>query len=107
MIPCLPAMAALADHPNLAGVFVGGCVARGVGSSFRAQGHAHTGHRDPHCGWVCIRSSRRLVTASGNLGQLVLHELAHIDTGQGHTDKWRARCQELGYRLQANERKRT
>jgi len=93
------------DHPELAGVFVGGCVERGIGSRFRHQAHAHTGGLD-FPGWVCVLSRRRLFTASGGPSQLMLHELAHVLTGHGHDDVWRAKCREVGYRIQAHERKR-
>lgn len=95
--------APFAAHPELAGVFVGGCVVRGVGSSFRAQAHAHLD--GAHRGWICVRSWRRLYTASGAPGQLMLHELAHLVSGRGHDDAWRAAARSLGYRLPAQYRK--
>lgn len=76
-------------HPEVKGVFVQGCVARGDGSSFRRMAHAHTGGE--HSGWICVRSPRRLTQK-----RLMIHELAHILTGAGHTDKWRAKVRELG-----------
>lgn len=90
---------------ELNGLFVGGCVERGVGSSFRAQAHAHT-ENGPFYGWVCVRSYRRIFTPSGRLSQLMLHEIAHVIVRQGHTDKWRecARC--IGYRLPERYRKK-
>lgn len=94
-----------AGHPEVAGVFVGGCVDRGDGSSFRAAAHAHTD--EPNKGWVCVRSPRRLRTAAGGPSQVMLHELAHVLTGDGHTDRWRAMARSLGYRVQAHEQKRT
>jgi hypothetical protein len=64
-------------------------VARGDGSSFRAKAHAHiTGEYE---GWICVRSAARLLDRF-----LMLHELAHIITGQGHTDGWRACLLKLG-----------
>lgn len=89
----------LREHPELKGVFIGGCVDRGVGSSFRAQAHAHTSGKNK--GWICIRGWRRLYQR-----QLLLHELAHILTGQGHTDVWRTRLRQLGGRVPARYRKR-
>lgn len=91
-------------YPEVVGVFVGGCVERGVGSSFRAQAHAHTSGE--HKGWICVRSQKRLLTARGGLSQLMLHEIAHILVMQGHTDAWRAKCRELGYRLPARYKKK-
>jgi hypothetical protein len=35
------------DWPEVVGVFVGGCVERGVGSAFRRQAHAHNHRGDP------------------------------------------------------------
>lgn len=84
------------------GLFVGGCVERGPGSSFRRQAHAHAHPTSARWGWVCVRSWRRLLTASGAPSQLLLHELAHVITGQGHTDRWRAEARALGYRLPAH-----
>lgn len=77
------------DHTELRGVFVGGCVERGVGSRFRAKAHAHTsgGHR----GWICFLSSRWL-------GERLiwLHELAHVVTREGHTRRWREFLLQIG-----------
>lgn len=61
----------------VAGVFVGGCVARGVGSSFRAMAHTHNQPGRYH-GWICVRSTRRVLTASGQPTRLLLHEVAHV-----------------------------
>ena len=78
-------------------VFVGGCVERGEGSSFRAKAHAHNDKRDSHFGWICFRSGKRLFTATGNPSQLLLEEIAHIlAPGQPHNATWVRRYQELG-----------
>lgn len=96
-----------AAHPELVGLFVGGCVERGIGSSFRRQAHAHNYPGRDSSGWICVRSPRRLFTASGKPSQLMLHELAHILTPKhGHDDKWRAQARSLGYRVKAWEEKR-
>lgn len=79
----------LHEHCAVAGVFVGGCVARGVGSRFRAKAHAHTS--GPYKGWLCFLSAARL---SDNA--LVIHELAHILSGKGHTNEWRQMVVNLG-----------
>lgn len=62
------------------GVFVGGCVHRGDGSSFRHMAHAHNDKGDRYEGWICYRSPKRLGEE-----QLAIHELAHLVSGQGHT----------------------
>lgn len=84
----------LHDAPALLGVYVGGCVERGDGSSFRAQAHAHTA--GPWAGWICVRAARRL--AQDNL---MRHELAHVVTPGGHTDAWRHTLLALGGSLTA------
>jgi hypothetical protein len=78
----LPRKDWLTPHPELRGVFVGGCVERGVGSKFRAKAHAHTA--GPFRGWICFRGSRWL-----HVRMLWLHELAHVVTREGHTRRWR------------------
>src|SRR5262245_38258019 len=78
----------------LKGVFVGGCVERGVGSSFRAKAHAQS--HGPYRGWICVRKAERLAD-----DMLMIHELAHVVTGQGHTDTWRRKVLELGGTLDA------
>lgn len=82
---------------GIAGIFVGGCVERGVGSSFRASAHAHNHTNDKDYGWICIRSQKRVLTPSGQPSTLLLHEYAHILTpNQGHTAKWRECLTKLG-----------
>jgi hypothetical protein len=81
-------------------VFVGGCVERGDGSSFRARAHAHNMNRTKgqreYFGWICLRSPRRLRTASGNPSRIMIHELAHVLTpNHWHDDAWRKKMREL------------
>jgi len=86
---------AFQQHPQFRGVFVGGCIDRGDGSSFRAKAHAHT--KDPNQGWICVRSAKRLyVQGTDHPSKLMLHELAHILTGHGHDDTWRREVRRLG-----------
>jgi hypothetical protein len=85
----LPRSAWLVEHPELRGVFVGGCVDRGVGSRFRAKAHAHT--HGEHRGWICFLSANWL-----HLRLMWLHELAHVVTREGHTARWRAFLLQIG-----------
>lgn len=72
--------------PEVAGIYVGGCVERGVGSRFRAQTHAHTHARDEYRSWICVLSARRLFMADGQRpSRVLMHEY-----GAGHTDAWQA-----------------
>src|SRR3990167_4507812 len=93
---------AFEKYPEFKGLFIGGCVDRGDGSSFRAKAHSHTD--DPNKGWICVRSAKR-VGDFNKPTMLMLHELAHLLSGDGHTDKWRKVARSLGYRLDYGETK--
>lgn len=103
--------------PMLGGtrIFVGGCVERGEGSSFRAMAHAHDRRADPLFGWVCFRAAWRVgetalaedgSTVVTKASRLLWHEQAHILTGHGHDDVWRAKMKELGQPLPARYRRK-
>lgn len=66
--------------------FIGGCHMRGVGSKFRAKAHAHAKEKI-----ICFRSTKWI-----GCEYLLIHEIAHVLTGHGHTDKWRKEVLSLG-----------
>jgi len=70
------------------GTFVGGCIERGEGSSFRRKAHAHCFGKDKHMGWICVRSPKRLYNKAGQASLLMWHEMAHITTQSGHGKKF-------------------
>jgi len=101
-------------------IFIGGCIARGIGSSFRHTAHAHNNEWGPKVGghreacqfykWICIRGIKRLgeyeITTNPDGSTVVKvikpshtlkHEYAHILVpNQGHTETWANRLKELG-----------
>lgn len=83
-------------------IFIGGCIERGIGSSFHATAHAHNREGDEHFNTICIRSVKKLgkyheekdkdgklIIVVDKPSQTLLHEIAHLLVpNQGHTKKW-------------------
>ena len=97
-------------YPQFRGLFVGGCVKRGDGSSFRRKAHAH--FKGDRQGWICVRSAKRLRNPKGEPSLLMWHELTHLVSAQGHTAKFERVMRELcgrshiaGYRKRIKERR--
>jgi Zn ribbon nucleic-acid-binding protein len=93
------------------GIFVGGCVKRGPGSSFRAKAHAHNDTAGPWFGWICVRSLKRIGETQGqtvtNPSRLLWHEYAHLLTpNHGHDDAWRRKMTELHQPIKEQYRKK-
>jgi hypothetical protein len=88
------------------GIFLGGCIDRGKGNiSSKARcdlAHAHI--RGDLRGWICFQLPEYFHDPSYNW--LRMHELAHIISGQGHTEKWRRVMQELGQDIPEQYRSR-
>ena len=92
--------------PQCRGIFVGGCVVRGEGSSFRAQAHSHNHPIDPHFGWLCVRSLKRVYDAKGEFSRLIWHEYAHLLAPKhSHDDAWRLQMKALRQPLPARYKK--
>jgi hypothetical protein len=98
------------------GVFYGGCIARSIhgmkeGTSFRHKAHAHIvryrsgklkGQLTPYGGWICFRGAKRL-----NQKSIMMHELAHIITNEGHSKKFYQCVRRMGGRIDAADRYRS
>lgn len=84
----------LLKHPKVRGIFVGGCIDRGLGYRFHHMAHAHL--VGPHEGWICFRSTRHMDRL-----ELQMHELAHVVTREQHTRTWREYLLAIGGTLAA------
>lgn len=91
-------------QPDVKGVYVGGCIRTGIGTLKRnANAHAHIGKDNSHEGWVCFQHPDQLKSKA-----IRMHELAHIRTDHGHTDRWRAEMARLGQPIpDRNKRKKS
>ena len=100
--------------PEVVGLYIGGCIETD-GGRFRAQAHAHTDGDWP--GWICVLSHRRIYGTTRNPttgkweptdrpSRLMWHEYAHVLTGHGHDDVWRAKMRELGQPIPSQYKKR-
>lgn len=98
----MPVIEMFKEYPEVKGVFVGGCVERGDGSSFRAKAHAHWVNGKDSDSWICVRSAKRLYNAKGEPSNIMKHELAHIITGKGHTQVWADKLRQLGGSIPKN-----
>ena len=99
------------------GIFVGGCVERGEGSSFRAKAECHNDPSYPNYGWICVRALKRVgeytvFTGSEFDGELtkpsmlMLHEYAHLlAPKQGHTAEFYRQLRGLGGHITAGDRR--
>jgi hypothetical protein len=89
--------------PEVAGIFVGGCVERGVGSKLNpnkiALAHAHIG-TEASRGWICYRSPQ--IFQNPQYAYVLWHEYAHIMSNEGHTQMWRQVMYQLGQAAEAD-----
>lgn len=87
----------LGQFAHLWGVFAGGCIAGTEAVYWRnTDGHAHVDLEDPWQGWICVADPTKVLTPKGNPSTLLLHELAHLLTGQSHGKAFQAACTVLG-----------
>lgn len=86
--------------PEVRGLFTGGCVSRGVGSSFRATAHAHVSGE--WMGWICVRGREEVYRYDGETpSRTLMHEYAHIVSGTGHDAHWRGEMARLCQPIEA------
>lgn len=77
------------QRPEVRGVYLYGCVERGPASNIARSAHAHTS--GPYRRWICFKGKPPMENR-----ETILHELAHVISGEGHTKRFRAVLVELG-----------
>lgn len=95
--------ACLRGQSKVKGVYVGGCIIGHDKRFYRTEdnqrvalAHAHT--KGKHKGFICIPYKSRLRDK-----RLMLHELAHIMAGGGHSFKWKHILLSLGGSLEGRK----
>jgi hypothetical protein len=105
----------LLAHPAVRNISIGRCVNHdewwqepgGGPHCYREAAHAHVAGCD-HPGWICVRNPNDVLRkASRQVSALLMHELAHLISQSGHTDKWRRAMTELGQPIPRQYQKRT
>lgn len=78
-----------------------GCCVTGERLPDDVDAHAHLVGSEPKwaVGFICARSLKALRST-------LLHELAHLAAGSGHTEPWRRQMRRLGARIPAHGRRK-
>jgi hypothetical protein len=103
----------LLRHPAVKNICVGRCVNHDEWQDTDADtgrdrelAHAHFGP-GKGSGWICVRNPNDVLRrGSKHVSANVMHELAHLISQSGHTDKWRHAMAELGQPIPTRYRKR-
>jgi hypothetical protein len=104
----------LLQHPAVRNISVGRCVSHDEWGDtddgthcYREVAHAHVAGCDKP-GWICVRNPNDVLSkGSRHVTPLILHELAHLISQSGHTDKWRRAMAELDQPIPKQYQKRS
>jgi len=87
------------DMPGVAGIFLGGCILTGPGTSLHRNcrvggvlAHAHIGSCSER-GWICYSNPNHW--SDPDHQSTKWHEYAHILANRGHDERWRKAMERL------------